>query len=195
MIEIKSLTKYFNEQCIYENFNLTIEDGDFVALTGKSGAGKTTLLRMIAGLDSPTSGSIKNTSTPVGYIFQDFNLFPHLNVLENIVIAPKSNNPKQSDSYYKQAREIMRRFDIENLTTKYPDQLSGGEKQRVAIARCLIMGPKLILVDEATSALDSTRTVQFMDTLKALNEYAVTIIFISHDKDIVHRYAKTIITL
>lgn len=191
MIVFNSVSKSFKNE-LYSDLNFTIKKGDFVGLSGVSGSGKTTILRMIAGLDTPSSGSISNTFKSTGYIFQDFNLFPHLNVFENLTIAPKSN---KQQNYEDKAFSLIKTYELENVIHSYPDQLSGGEKQRVAIARCLMSNPDLILVDEATSSLDDKRSKYFMDTLNKLNENGTTIVFITHDLDILNDYAKTIIKL
>ncbi len=191
MITFNSVSKSFKNE-LYSNLNFTINAGDFVGLSGASGSGKTTILRMIAKLDTPTSGSITNSFKSTGYIFQDFNLFPHLSVMDNLCIAPKS---KKESNYKSRALELIKIYELENVIDSYPDQLSGGERQRVAIARCLMNNPDLILVDEATSSLDYKRSKYFMDTLKSLNESGTTIIFITHDLDILNEYATSIIKL
>lgn len=191
MIVFNAVSKSFKNE-LYSNLSFKINKGDFVGLSGVSGSGKTTILRMIAGLDTPSSGTIFNSFKSTGYIFQDFNLFPHLNVFENLCIAPRSNNQL---NYEDKALSLIKTYELENVIYSYPDQLSGGEKQRVAIARCLMNNPDLILVDEATSSLDDKRSKYFMDTLKKLNENGTTIVFITHDLDILGDYAKSVIKL
>lgn len=188
MIEFKNVYKSYKTPLL-QNLNFTIKPGDFVALSGLSGSGKTTILKMIAGLEDVSQGKIINQFKNIGYIFQDFHLFPHLNVFDNLCIASKSKKEKKQD-YEIRANELLHKYGISKLKDNYPSELSGGEKQRVAIARCMMQNPDLILVDEATSALDSMNTIYFMNQLVALNSLGKTIIFISHDENIVNEFSK-----
>lgn len=188
MIEFKNVYKSYKTPLL-QNLNFTIKPGDFVALSGLSGAGKTTILKMIAGLEDVSQGKIVNQFKNIGYIFQDFHLFPHLNVFDNLCIASKSKKENKQD-YEIRANELLHKYGISKLKDNYPSELSGGEKQRVAIARCMMQNPDLILVDEATSALDSMNTTYFMNQLVELNSLGKTIIFISHDENIVNEFSK-----
>lgn len=188
MIEFKNVYKSYKTPLL-QNLNFTIKPGDFVALSGLSGSGKTTILKMIAGLEDVSQGKIINQFKNIGYIFQDFHLFPHLNVFDNLCIASKSKKENKQD-YEIRANELLHKYGISKLKDNYPSELSGGEKQRVAIARCMMQNPDLILVDEATSALDSMNTIYFMNQLVALNSLGKTIIFISHDENIVNEFSK-----
>ena len=188
MIEFKNVYKSYRTPLL-QNLNFTIKPGDFVALSGLSGSGKTTILKMIAGLEDVSQGKIVNQFKNIGYIFQDFHLFPHLNVFDNLCIASKSKKENKQD-YEIRANELLHKYGISKLKDNYPSELSGGEKQRVAIARCMMQNPDLILVDEATSALDSMNTIYFMNQLVALNSLGKTIIFISHDENIVNEFSK-----
>lgn len=188
MIEFKNVYKSYKTPLL-QNLNFTIKPGDFVALSGLSGAGKTTILKMIAGLEDVSQGKIVNQFKNIGYIFQDFHLFPHLNVFDNLCIASKSKKENKQD-YEIRANELLHKYGISKLKDNYPSELSGGEKQRVAIARCMMQNPDLILVDEATSALDSMNTIYFMNQLVELNSLGKTIIFISHDENIVNEFSK-----
>ncbi|QIK86769.1 amino acid ABC transporter ATP-binding protein [Erysipelothrix sp. HDW6B] len=195
MIQIKNLSVSYHQNKVIEGLNLTVQPGDFVALAGPSGVGKSTLLRIIASLQTPTSGSYTNSFEHTGMIFQDYQLFPHLNVWQNIILAPSHKKDRNIQEIEIQARSLMDHYAIANLSDKFPQTLSGGEKQRVAIVRALMLHPTLLLVDEATSALDEARAVSFMDHLKALNDTGITIIFISHNDALMKQYAKRIINL
>ncbi|CAM3435145.1 ABC transporter ATP-binding protein [Erysipelothrix anatis] len=195
MIQIKNLSVSYHQNKVIEGLNLTVQPGDFVALAGPSGVGKSTLLRIIASLQTPTSGSYTNSFEHTGMIFQDYQLFPHLNVWQNIILAPLHKKDRNIQEIELQARSLMDHYAIANLSDKFPQTLSGGEKQRVAIVRALMLHPTLLLVDEATSALDEARAVSFMDHLKALNDTGITIIFISHNDALMKQYAKRIINL
>lgn len=188
MIEFKNVYKSYKTPLL-QNLNFTIKPGDFVALSGLSGAGKTTILKMIAGLEDVSQGKIVNQFKNIGYIFQDFHLFPHLNVFDNLCIASKSKKENKQD-YEIRANELLHKYGISKLKDNYPSEISGGEKQRVAIARCMMQNPDLILVDEATSALDSMNTLYFMNQLVELNSLGKTIIFISHDENMVDEFSK-----
>lgn len=195
MIQIKNLSVSYHQNKVIEGLNLTVQPGDFVALAGPSGVGKSTLLRIIASLQTPTSGSYTNSFEHTGMIFQDYQLFPHLNVWQNIILASSHKKDRNIQEIELQARSLMDHYAIANLSDKFPQTLSGGEKQRVAIVRALMLHPTLLLVDEATSALDEARAVSFMDHLKALNDTGITIIFISHNDALMKQYAKRIINL
>lgn len=193
MIRFTNVSKHFTTT-IFSNLSFEIEAGEMVALSGPSGVGKTTILRMIAGLESPSEGFLETAYERVGYIFQDFQLFPHLNVFDNLCIPFKNTNRKMT-SIYQKADKLLEQFGIKHTSKQFPEQLSGGERQRVAIARCLMHDPKLILIDEATSSLDAERTEAFMEQLTSLNKQGVTIVFITHDQTLERRYAQRIIKI
>jgi molybdate transport system ATP-binding protein len=172
--------------------NKEIKEGDFLTLFGKSGSGKTTLLRILAGLENPDSGEIKvgdevwfdsskKINLPpqkrgVGFVFQDYALFPNMSVKKNLLFALK--NPNESA----RVDEILEIMELENLSLMMSDQLSGGQKQRVAVARALVSSPKLLLLDEPLSALDHTMRVKLQDELLAVHKkFDVTSILVSHD--------------
>src|SRR3989339_872315 len=172
--------------------NKEIREGDFLTLFGKSGSGKTTLLRILAGLENPDSGEIKvgdevwfDSSkkinlTPqkrgVGFVFQDYALFPNMSVKKNLLFALKNQNESA------RVDEILEIMELENLSLMMSDQLSGGQKQRVAVARALVSSPKLLLLDEPLSALDHAMRVKLQDELLAVHKkFDVTSILVSHD--------------
>lgn len=195
MIFLDNLSLSYGNTAVIKNITTTISPRDFVALTGESGSGKTTLLRILAGLETTFSGSFVNSFSKTGYIFQDLQLFPHLTVIKNLTIPLTTSNKKYTFSPNVKAAQLLKEFRIDHLANKYPHQCSGGEKQRIAIARALMLDPELLLVDEATSALDETRTYEFMDLLKQLNERGTTIVFTSHQESLINHYATRTISV
>lgn len=191
MLKLNNISFGYTKELIINNFSLEIKKGERVAIQGRSGSGKSTILRIIAGLEKPRKGTIylddeiiNDTPTfkrNIGYVFQDFSLFPHMKIKENILYGM---NNKKSDSNKEFFNRLIKMFKIEELLHKYPHQISGGEQQRVAIARSLATKPKLLLLDESFSALDtelkdSVRT----DVLNALKEFNITTILVTHDVD------------
>lgn len=199
MITIKDLCKTYGKGNAVvkalDGVNLTISDGEFIAVIGKSGSGKTTLLNLIGGLDTATSGNIIFDNEDItkmkdrvladfrlrkiGFVFQFFDLIPELTAQENIVLplrlAKKKNPAWQS---------IAKQLNIEDKLKSYPSELSGGQQQRVAIARALINNPKLILADEPTGALDSKTAAEIMELFRELNKDGHTVIIVTHDLEI-----------
>ena len=187
MIELKKVNKAFGEKKIIKDLNLIIPDGKTLAIVGPSGGGKTTLLRILAGLESSDSGEFYLDGVPfnpfelkmkeqvVGVVFQDFQLFPHLNIFENITLAPKMVLKQTKEEY------LAASLGISDLLNIYPYQLSGGQKQRVAIARALAMNPRVLAYDEPTSALDPELRQQVERLILSLKEDGVTQIIVTHD--------------
>lgn len=193
-IVIENVTKKFvskekrEENTALENINLTIEDGKFVCFVGPSGCGKTTLLRMIEGFENPTSGKILDNNVEIlkpsherGFIFQDYSLFPWLNVMDNVLFGLKiAGKPKEENKI--RARKYLKAVGLEEFETKYPHELSGGMKQRVAIIRSIINDSTTLLMDEPYSALDVQTKhkleEQLVENWKQKNR---TIIFVTHD--------------
>ncbi|WP_099973883.1 amino acid ABC transporter ATP-binding protein [Lactobacillus terrae] len=193
MLELKNITKSYNNKTILNNLNLKVEDDSILSIVGPSGAGKTTLLRCIAGLENIDSGTFlidgkpfdptkdKDVQPIVGVVFQDFNLFPHLSVIENVALAPQMVLKQNKKDAIEKAAELLTYFDLIDNKDQYPSELSGGQKQRVAIARALAMQPKILCYDEPTSALDpSLRDVVGNYILKTKNTGLIQII-ITHD--------------
>ena len=186
-----------------DGISLEVEEGDLVALIGPSGCGKSTLLRCINGLETLDEGSVQvyNTSLQgphaigekeflrraqsvrqqVGMVFQSFNLFPHLTVLENIMKAPRVVRGVAQDQAEKSAREVLTKVGLSEKADHYPNQLSGGQQQRAAIARALAMSPKLMLYDEPTSALDPTLVNEVLRVMKQLDQEGMTQIVVTHE--------------
>ena len=178
MISIKNVTKSYDNRTVIENISLDIQDGECVVIIGGSGCGKSTLIRCINKLNVPDSGEIwidgENILDPkadvdamrrkMGMVYQHFNLFSHLSVLENIVLAPMVVNDVAREDAVAEAKQLLRRVGLEGKEDNMPSSLSGGQKQRVAIARTLAMHPKFIIFDEPTSALDPTMVDEVFDT-------------------------------
>ena len=203
LIELKDIYKIYTvgdeEVRANDGINLTIYEGEFVAIVGKSGSGKSTLMNIIGALDVPTDGEYylggENTSEMsdnqlaeirnrmIGFIFQQYNLLPRLNILENVELPLLYSKMEKWDRR-ERALEALDRVGIKDKWKNYPNQLSGGQQQRVSIARALAGNPSLILADEPTGALDSKTGREVLDFLRKLNEEGNTIIIITHDNSI-----------
>lgn len=191
MIEIKNLTKSYDKKCILKNINLKINDNEQVSIIGKSGCGKSTLLRCIARLEKIDKGqilidnenvnNIKKFYNKVGMVFQSFNLFENMTVLENLIIAPVKLKIQTRDEAIKLAKGYLKEINLENKINEYPKNLSGGEKQRVAIIRALMEKPKILLLDEPTSSLDPQMKKEVLELISKLKDYNMTIIVVSHE--------------
>lgn len=200
MIEIKNIWKSFGELEVLKGVNLHVEQGEIVAIVGKSGAGKTTLLQIIGTLDRPTKGQVLIDGTDVfemkdrelaafrnkhiGFIFQFHQLLPEFTALENVCIPAMIAREKES-VYMPRAEKLLRDLGLAGRLHHKPNELSGGEKQRVAAARALMMAPDIILADEPTGSLDSQNKQELSDLLlKLRKEYVQTILLVTHDKDL-----------
>jgi len=195
LISVKNLKKSYGENTILENVSLKIEKGDVIAVIGPSGCGKSTLLRCINLLEKPDSGEItvngleitkKNSEIDsvrmkMGMVYQNFNLFSHKTVLENVIIAPVKVLKMPREKAIVEALKFLKLVGISNRADFMPDQLSGGQKQRVAIARCLAMHPDIILFDEPTSALDPTMIDEVLSVIKKLVKSGMTSIIVTHE--------------
>lgn len=199
MLALKQVNKAFGSRQIIRNLDLSIEEGSILCIVGPSGGGKTTLLRILAGLETYDSGEFLldgqpfNPSTSkeqvVGVVFQDFQLFPHLSVMENITLAPKLALKQSAAEYQQMAQNLAQRLGLSQLLNHYPYQLSGGQKQRVAIARAMAMNPKVLAYDEPTSALDSGLSQQVADLILEMKEAGMTQIVVTHDLEFAKRIA------
>lgn len=193
MIKIENLHKDFGDLKVLKGVNLTIAEGEVVVILGASGGGKSTLLRCINRLEEPTSGTITIDGTvvtesnidevrrEVNMVFQHFNLFPHMTVLENLTLAPikvRGISKKEAEAT---AKKFLERVGLLEKANQYPDQLSGGQKQRVAIARGLCMNPKVILFDEPTSALDPEMVQEVLDIIQELAGEGMTLVLVTHE--------------
>ena len=208
MLEIKNIKKSFNKLQVLKGISFNVLDGEVVSIIGPSGCGKSTLLRCINLLEKPSSGNIildgvditnKKHLTQVrqkmGMVFQQFNLFPHLTVLENITLAPICEKLMDKDTAIKEAEKLLKSINLYDKKDNYPSELSGGQKQRVAIVRTLIMNPEIILFDEPTSALDPEMVNDVLDLIKKLVEKKITIIIVSHEMSFIKECANKIIFL
>ena len=209
MINIKQLRKHYGNNYVLRGIDLTIKRGEVVVLLGSSGGGKSTLLRCINMIETPTSGEVwvdgiditnpatdlNKARTELGMVFQQFNLFPHMTVLENIMLAPLK---VRKLSRAKAKRQALQMLDLVGLRTKaqeYPSHLSGGQKQRVAIARALAMQPKVLLFDEPTSALDPEMVDEVLAVIKNLAETGITMIVVTHEMSFARDVASRIVFL
>ncbi|GAP00608.1 polar amino acid ABC transporter ATP-binding protein [Fructobacillus fructosus] len=192
MIEIKGLSKQYGEKVIFRDLSLTLKDGEVLAILGPSGIGKTTLIKTLTGLEAAQSGEIEmdgqsySISEPavtskIGLIFQDFNLFPHLTVRDNIILAPMSVKKMSKDEANLKANDLLAKLGLTEQADLYPYQLSGGQKQRVGIARALAMDPQVIAYDEPTSGLDEKATEQVVAIMLSLKAEGVSQIVVTHD--------------
>ena len=204
MLELKNISKKFKDRQILSGFNLTVEENKILAIVGPSGGGKTTLLRMLAGLEKIDSGEIiyNGESLPIdelekrnflGFVFQDFQLFPHLTVLENLVLSPiKTMNMEKNDAE-KKAIELLEKLGLEKQINNYPTSLSGGQKQRVALARAMMINPKIIGYDEPTSALDPELRLEVEKLILKNRELGITQIVVTHDLQFAENIADSIL--
>ena len=186
MLEVKNLSKEFNGHQILRDISFTLKDGEIMTIVGPSGAGKTTLLRIIAGFETKDSGEILIDGKPydsgkVGVVFQDYNLFPNLNVLQNITLAPTLVLKKSKTEAEQDARLLLKRLQMSGREQQYPYELSGGQKQRVAIARALAMKPRILCYDEPTSALDPNLRKEVEKMILSLKKSGLTQLIITHD--------------
>ena len=205
MLEVKNLTKSFGNRVILDNVNLTVKDGEILSIVGPSGAGKTTLLRCITGLETADSGQFlvdgqpfdpqgsKDTDRVIGVVFQDYNLFPNLSVMENITLAPTRVLKKDTAAAVKDAKVLLEELGLSTKGDLYPYQLSGGQKQRVAIARALAMKPKILCYDEPTSALDPNLRQEVAKIILGLKKDGMTQLVVTHDFDFADTIADDIL--
>jgi polar amino acid transport system ATP-binding protein len=193
MLTIKNLSKKFNNHEILKNINIEIKNNEIIGLAGTSGSGKSTLLRCIQKLETPDFGIIEMNEKS-GFMFQDFQLFPHMTVLENITYSMKilKNNP----NYLEETIVLLEKLGLSEKLHNYPSELSGGQKQRVALARTLISKPTILLCDEPTSGLDIATIDDVVDLLKNISvEIDMKIIIASHDLDFLSKIADRILIL
>ena len=198
ILELDNISKYYGNELIFKNVNLKIKKGDVISITGKSGGGKSTLLKCINRLVNINSGVIKfngidiaNISLvelrqKIGIVFQDYNLFEHLTVLENLMIGLTKIKKSSYDKSLKESLNILKKVELLDKKDRYPSELSGGQKQRVAIARTLLMKPDIILLDEPTSALDEEMKDSVLNLIKELADENMTLIIVSHEEKFIN---------
>jgi len=193
VLEVKKINKSFNKIKVLDSFSLEVETGEIVSIIGPSGAGKSTLLRSINGLEKIDSGEIiinnniiknkisKQTNLDIGLVFQDYNLFPQYSVLENVTLTLIKVLKMRKEDAIKRAKKLLEQMNLLEKINSYPYQLSGGEKQRLAIARTLATNPKIICFDEPTSALDPKLVKQIFSIIKELSKEGKAILIVTHD--------------
>ena len=194
MIEIENLHKSFGDAHILKGIDLSIAEREVVVIIGPSGSGKSTLLRCMNYLEEPDQGkitvdgialsgeaNINKVRMEVGMVFQRFNLFPHMTVLDNITLAPRKVRKMQKDEAESLAHELLGKVGLADKADAFPEQLSGGQQQRVAIARALAMRPKVMLFDEPTSALDPEMVGEVLDVMRTLAKSGMTMVVVTHE--------------
>lgn len=208
MIKMVNVNKSFKKIHAVKNVSLTVKKGEVICVIGPSGSGKSTLIRCINGLEIPESGEVYidnekldfekldsqvNKLTQLGFVFQHFNLFPHMTVLENLTLGPVQGQKRSLDEVTETANALLKRVGLEDKMDSYPSQLSGGQKQRVAIARALTLQPQVILFDEPTSALDPEMIGEVLDVLQELAAEGMTMVVVTHEMGFARKVATKII--
>jgi polar amino acid transport system ATP-binding protein len=208
VVEIKQLRKSFGSNEVLKGIDLQVKQGEVIAIIGKSGSGKSTLLRCINGLEVFQSGSLTVDGKPllhdnalamrelrqrVGMIFQSFNLFPHLTVGKNVMLAPRLVKQRDANAGTEQARRLLVRVGLEEKFDAWPDQLSGGQQQRVAIARAPAMEPAVLLCDEITSALDPELVGEVLRVVESLAEEGMTLLMVTHEMSFARKVSDRVI--
>jgi len=192
VLELKNISKQFGQKKIFDQFNLTVDDGKVLSLVGPSGGGKTTLLRMLAGLEKIDSGEIiyNGEIVPIdhlenlnllGFVFQDFQLFPHLTVLNNLILSPMKTMGLSKEKASEKALNLLERLGLSEHAEVFPYSLSGGQKQRVALARAMMIDPQIIGYDEPTSALDPELRQEVEHLIMQNRDAGITQIIVTHD--------------
>lgn len=207
MIEVKDLVKYFDKNLVLNGINQRISKGEKIVIIGPSGSGKSTFLRCLNMLETPTSGKIEfegidlmdpktdldKVRQKMGMVFQHFNLFPHLTVLENITLAPVTLKLKTKEEAEKTARQLLERIGLPDKADAYPSKISGGQKQRIAIVRALAMNPDVMLFDEPTSALDPEMVGEVLQVIKELAKEGMTMVVVTHEMGFAREVADRVI--
>ncbi|WP_375261476.1 amino acid ABC transporter ATP-binding protein [Palleronia sp.] len=210
IVRMEKLNKNFGALHVLKDVDLSVAPGEVVVIIGASGSGKSTLIRCINGLEEFQSGklevdgkvlaphgkasrTLQQIRTEVGMVFQQFNLFPHLSVLDNITLAPRKVRNASREEARQTARRLLERVDIANQADKFPSQLSGGQQQRVALARALAMEPRLMLFDEPTSALDPEMIGEVLDAMRELAREGMTMVIVTHEMSFAREVADRVI--
>ena len=195
LVELDQVKKSFGDNVVLDGVNLTVERGSAIVIAGPSGSGKSTMLRCVNGLEPVDSGEVRFDGTPIDYsgkalsrlrveigvVFQQFNLFPHMTALENVLLGPVKARGVERDEAAARGRELLERVGIPEKADEFPAELSGGQQQRVAIARALAMEPKLMLFDEPTSALDPEMIREVLDVMRQLARDGMTMLVVTHE--------------
>ena len=206
MLSIKNLKKSFDKREVLKGINLEINEGDRVGIIGPSGCGKSTLLRCLNLLEVPDSGEIifndnkldleddlVEVRKNIGMVFQSFNLFNNMSVLENIILAPCLNKIMSRDVAIKKADKLLKEVDLYSIRDMYPSKISGGQKQRVAIIRALLMNPKIMLFDEPTSALDPEMIGEVTDMIGRVADLGMTMVIVSHEMNFIKNFCNKVV--
>lgn len=207
MLEVKKLKKRFGSNVVLNDISFNVSKGDIISIVGPSGSGKSTLLRCLNLIEKPSSGDIifegisligKKTNLSLlrqkmGMVFQQFNLFPHLTVIDNITLAPIKLKLMNEVTARKKALELLNTINLKDKAEHYPNELSGGQKQRVAIIRTLIMEPDIILFDEPTSALDPEMIGEVFDLIKKVADTGKTMVIVSHEMNFVKKVSNRVL--
>ncbi|MEQ7196244.1 amino acid ABC transporter ATP-binding protein [Enterococcus avium] len=207
MINVKQLSKSFGDNEVLKAIDLTVKEGEVVVIIGPSGSGKSTILRCLNLLEEPTSGEIffegQNITAPdsnidqirqkMGMVFQSFNLFPHMSVLENLTITPVKIKKEDPEKAKEQALALLDQVGLKEKATSYPASLSGGQQQRVAIARALAMSPDVMLFDEPTSALDPEMVGEVLSVMQDLAKKGMTMVVVTHEMGFAKEVADRVI--
>ena len=206
MIKLENVHKSFGKNEVLKGINLHIEQGQVVVIIGPSGSGKSTVLRTMNYLEEPTSGKVivdgmdlsdkkklNDVRAEVGMVFQNFNLFPHMTVMENLTLAQTKVRKTSMEEAKKIGQALLDRVGLADKANAYPDSLSGGQKQRVAIAGALAMRPKVMLFDEPTSALDPEMVSEVLDVMKSLAEEGMTMVIVTHEMGFAKKVADRVL--
>ena len=208
MIKAEHISKKFDNFQALKDVSLNVEKGEVICIIGPSGSGKSTLIRCLNGLETPEEGTITvngtvldyenpnevtATCSQIGFVFQHFNLFPHMTVLDNLTLGPIVAQKKPKEECEAKALELLKRVGLEEKRDAYPAQLSGGQKQRVAIARALIQAPEVILFDEPTSALDPEMIGEVLEVMKELADAGMTLLVVTHEMGFARKVASRVI--
>ena len=206
MLEIKNLKKNFGKKKVLKGIDLTINDGDIIGIIGPSGCGKSTFLRSLNMLEVPTSGSVildgdtidlndnlNDLRRKIGMVFQQFNLFNNMTVLDNIILAPVKQKLMSKTEAIKEAIRLLKKIDLEDKKDNYPRELSGGQRQRIAIIRALIMKPNIMLFDEPTSALDPEMIGEVTKLMREIAKEGMTMVIVSHEMSFIKDFCTRVI--
>lgn len=206
MLEIKNIKKSFSKKRVLKGISLTVEKGDIIGIIGPSGCGKSTLLRAINYLAPPDDGSIVfegnkieaksnliSIRRKIGMVFQQFNLFENMTILENIILSPVETRIMTKNEAIKEAKQFLKKIDLIDKKDFYPSQLSGGQKQRIAIIRSLMMKPELMLFDEPTSALDPEMIGEVTNLMREIANEGMTMIVVSHEMNFIKNFCTKVI--
>lgn len=192
VLNVKNVQKSFGKTKVLKDISLTVEDGEIVSIIGSSGSGKSTLLRCITNLETPDSGEI-DVKGKTGLVFQNFNLFPHYSVLRNITEAPIHVMKVSKEEAEREARNLLERLGLGDKAEAYPYQLSGGQAQRVSIARALALKPNILFFDEPTSALDPELTGEVLKVIRSLADLHMTMVIVTHEMEFARELSDRII--